>query len=228
MTSVEMAYEWKITFESMASGNAPGYTDREVSVLLTQAEEEVTLEVAKTLQDGNDYARMVLEKLLTPYNNPTVTTYTTIPNAYSVALPTGKEIPTPIPEFFYPFVEFVNDRAVKPIDYNSYYTSISNPWAKPYEDLYWRLIDNGKLIIITDGITPVTASSVKGLYVTKPAPIIVSTLTAQTSIDGAYIAADCLLHPIVHRDIVYKAAKKAFAAMKDQAGYQIQNIEENQ
>ena len=36
-----------------------------------------------------------------------------------------------------------------------------------------------------------------------------------------------VLNPIVHREIVYRAAKKAFAAQKDQAGYQIQNNEEN-
>lgn len=219
MTALEMKYEFRIVYESIASMNAPAYTDREISVLLTQGEEEVALEVAKNLQDGDDYARMVLEKLLTPYNNPTVTSYSIITNAYSVAFPTG---------FFYPFIEFVNNRGVKPIDYNSYYTSKSNPWAKPYIDLYWRLIDNDKLIIITDGVTPVTGASIKGLYVAKPAPIIVGTLTAQTSIDGAYIAADCLLHPIVHREIVYRAAKKAFAAVKDQIGYQIQSTEENQ
>ena len=49
------------------------------------------------------------------------------------------------------------------------------------------------------------------------------------SIDGVAntVTIDSALNPIVHREIVYRAAKKAFAAVKDQVGYQIQNNEEN-
>ena len=49
------------------------------------------------------------------------------------------------------------------------------------------------------------------------------------SIDGVVntVVIDFVLNPITHREIVYRAAKKAFAAVKDQVGYQIQNNEEN-
>lgn len=237
MTSVEMAYEWKITYESMASGNAPGYTPREVSVLLTQAQEEVVLAVAEKGLDSSDYARAVLSNLLTPYPAITASPATDIFGnvnttiAYKITLPR-----TPTLEFFYPCVEFAvtgtgttsYERACKPIDYNSYYTSIHNPFAKPYVDLYWRLYDGDHITIITDG-TALTTPYIKGLYIKKPAPIITSVATPAFTIDGITNTAglkNCLLNEICHRDIVYKAAKKAFAAMKDQAGYQIQNIEE--
>ena len=108
MTGPKMEYEWKILFESMNSMNAPGYTSEEISVLLTQAEYEMVIEVAQNASDSNDYARMVLGKLLTPYSNPTIAPSTVLfsENAYRVTLPTGLETPTPIPEFFYPFIEF--------------------------------------------------------------------------------------------------------------------------
>jgi hypothetical protein len=238
MTSVEMAYEWKITYESMASGTAPGYTPREVSVLLTQAQEEIVLEVAQQGLDSSDYARTVLSNLLTPYPTNIVATLATdifgnvnSTRAWKFVVPRTATL-----EFFYPAVEFAttgsgataHERACKPIDYNSYYTSISNPFANPYVDLYWRLYDGDHITIITDG-TALTAPYIKGLYIKKPSPIITSVATPAFTIDGITNTAglkNCILNEISHREIVYRAAKKAFAAMKDQVGYQIQNVEE--
>ena len=227
MTAEEMEYEFKITYESMASMNAPGYTSREISVLLTQAQEEIAIETAQKRLDSDDYARTVLEKLLTPYSSPTVASSSILfnENAYRVTIPNN---------FLYPFVEFAitggttTNRAVKPITYDSYYTSISNPFANPYKDLYWRVFENGYLTIITDGTA---LTGMKGLYVAKPNPIITSTaepafyIDQELNTEGPF---EPTLHFIVHREIVYRAAKKAFAAVKDQIGYQIQNVEENQ
>lgn len=220
MTATEMRYEFRIVYESIASMNAPAYTAREISVLLTEAEEEIVIETADSRLDGDERARMILQKLLTPYSNPTVSADTELfaSNAYSVALPA---------DFFYPFVEFINDAAFKPVDFNSYYNTINNPFAQPYEDLYWRLFQNNKLLLVSYTGSVLSSSQLKGLYVKKPLPIIVENL-GSNSIDGRSVYTDCELHPIVHREIVYRAAKKAYAAVKDQIGYQIQNTEENQ
>jgi hypothetical protein len=82
-------------------------------------------------------------------------------------------------------------------------------------------------MVITDGTV---LTNLKGLYVAKPDPIITANISPNT-IDGVSAITDMstarVLNPIVHREIVYRAAKKAFAAQKDQAGYQIQNNEEN-
>jgi hypothetical protein len=222
MTSQEMSREFNIVFESVASMNAPGYTEYEKSVLLTQAQEDIAIEVAQKGMDSNDYARTVLEKLLTNYSSLVVAANTSLfpSNAYRVTLPAT---------FFYPFIEFAittgtnTNRAVKPIDYNSYYTNISNPYANPYKDLYWRVYENGYLTIITDGTA---LTNIKGLYVAKPSPIITAILVGNT-IDGLTAITQPVLNPIVHREIVYRAAMKAYAAMKDQAGYQLQNAEQS-
>ena len=44
MTATDMSYEFNIVYESIASMAAPGYTEREKSVLLTQAQEEIIIE----------------------------------------------------------------------------------------------------------------------------------------------------------------------------------------
>jgi len=221
MTSQEMSKEFNIVFESVASMNAPGYTEYEKSILLTQAQQDIAIEVAQKGMDSNDYARTVLEKLLTNYSSPVIASNTSLfpANAYRITLPAA---------FFYPFVEFaitggtVTNRGCKPIDYNSYYTNINNPYAKPYVDLYWRVYENGYLTIITDGTT---LTDIKGIYVAKPSPIITAILVGNT-IDGLTAITQPVLNPIIHREIVYRAAMKAYAAMKDQAGYQLQNAEQ--
>jgi len=240
MTSQEMSKEFNIVFESVASMNAPGYTEYEKSILLTQAEYDITIETAQVASDTNDYARTILAKLLTPYTGlgaPTQATNvfgnTNTVRAYTITLSTTLGL-----EFFYPFVEFAvtgsggtaYERACKPIDYNTYYTSLSNPYAKPYVDLYWRLYDGDHLTIITDG-TALTTPYLKGLYVKKPTPIITTAAAPAFTIDG-YLNTDGVknsqLNEIIHREIVYRAAMKAYAAMKDQAGYQLQNAEQQE
>lgn len=235
MTAQEMSKEFNIVFESVASMNAPGYTEYEKSVLLTQAQEDIAIETAKNGMDSNDYARTVLEKLLTRYSTPAhaednnIIKSTTTNRVYRITVPTT-------PAFFYPYIEFAvtgtgatyYERVCKPIDYDSYYTTISNPYSNPYKDLYWRLYDNGYLLIITDG-TELATPYLKGLYLAKPTPIITAT-TPTFTIDGVTntITVDSVLSPIVHREIVYRAAMKAYAAVKDQAGYQLQNAEQSE
>ena len=223
MTSQEMSKEFNIVFESVASMNAPGYTEYEKSVLLTQAQQDIAIEVAQKGLDSNDYARTVIGKLMTDYTGivPSANTSLTLGNAYDVTLPA---------EFFYPYIEFAvtstptYQRVCKPVDYDSLYTTISNPYSNPYNDMYWRIFHNGKMIIITDGKT---LTGLKGVYLTKPTPILTASTPAFT-IDGVLNTAtvDPILSPIVHREIVYRAAMKAYAAMKDQAGYQLQNAEQ--
>lgn len=228
MTSQEMSKEFNIVFESVASMNAPGYTEYEKSVLLTQAQQDIAIEVAQKGLDSNDYARTVLDKLMTEYgvnNTVAITDDTTLinDNSYNVVI-----TPTTGYEFFYPYIEFAitadpaYQRVCKPIDYDSYYTTISNPYSNPYNDMYWRLFKNNKLLIVTDGKT---LTEVKGLYLKKPTPIITAVLVGNT-IDGLTVITQPVLSPIVHREIVYRAAMKAYAAMKDQAGYQLQNAEQ--
>ena len=236
MTSQEMSREFNIIFESVASMAAPGYTEYEKSVLLTQAQEEVTIETAQKAMDSNDFARTVLEKLITRYSTPTVAEdfdvikSTTTNRVYKMTLPAS-----PQPQFFYPYIEFActgtgttyYERVCKPVDYDSYYTSIANPYANPYKDLYWRLYDNGYLIIVTDG-TALATPYIKGLYIKKPTPIITENLTGGKTIDNSATATDSCLHEVVHREIVNRAAMKAYAAIRDQVGLQLKSIEQKE
>ena len=106
---------------------------------------------------------------------------------------------------------------------------MKNPYKKPSNTKYWLVENNSVVNIIPPvdvNISPTDELHV--LYLKKPEPIIVGQLTSATAIDGVFNITPCELDDIVQRDIIYKAAKKAFAATKDTAGYQIQNNEENQ
>jgi hypothetical protein len=63
-------------------------------------------------------------------------------------------------------------------------------------------------------------------YVSRPRPIIIEDLDPEDAIEGYYEAMDSLLDPIVHREIVKEAAKLGYAYLKDQLGYQIQSVEQ--
>lgn len=230
MTAPEMEYEFKVVYESIASGNAPGYTSREISVLLTQAQRDIVLELAQKGPDMTDYERTILGGqlyggggtggLFKRFNSVIAEdTGTTYQYGYITTMPA---------DFFYPFIETIetdttHNIPVKPVSHDAVASNLSNPFAKPYSGLFWRVFENNYLVFIGDGAT--TPTYVKGIYIKKPTPIITAILTTGT-IDGLIAVTDCQLPEMVHRDIVYKAAKKAYAAVKDQAGYQLQNIEQ--
>jgi hypothetical protein len=219
----EMKYEFKIIYESIASADAPGYTDRELSVLLTQAQEKVVLDICSDGADKDEFNRRALSTLFTS-NTQTSFTAGTYPNSYVVTIPT---------DYLFALNErgsstgtgYVrNNIEVKSISYDTYNANIYNPFYKPYEWLFWRLVADGKPTVITDGGT---LSSYKIDYIKKPTPIIITTLTTGQEIEGSYLtAADCTLDHSIHRKIVYKAAELAKMAIQDQMGYQLQNVEE--
>ena len=62
MTATDMSYEFNIVYESIASMAAPGYTEREKSVLLTQAQEEIIIVVdpATSKKKNSDYTAMLV------------------------------------------------------------------------------------------------------------------------------------------------------------------------
>ena len=136
------------------------------------------------------------------------------------------------------------DVEVDPIDDDFYSANKENPYKKPTIEKIWR-IDSAdesqkKHEYITDGTFTLTTVH---LHIDrKPRPIIIPDTTAVVydatdgTIDGVwfvdYIAAgaslDCLLDPIIHRDIVDKAVKLAYAALQDEKGFQISSVQEQQ
>lgn len=218
----QMVYEARILFESIASNDAPAFTNREWSVLLTNAQNKVVYEIYKLGFDKDEESRIIISSLLKPYTTSNFTDGE-FQNSFKVALP--KDCMYVTMDRCY----LKNDVPVKLVSMpqEAYFTNIDNPFQKPSKKKFWKIIDNDSRLIITDGSTPV---QYKGQYIKRPHPIIVSDLPVGKgieSINGQEVVAqsDCKLHPNIHRRIVEVAARLAYAATLDPNGYQIQNAE---
>jgi hypothetical protein len=133
------------------------------------------------------------------------------------------------------------DIEVDPIDDDFYSANKSNPYKKPSIKKIWRIDgadDSEKQHeYITDGTFTITTVH---LHIDRrPRPIIVPETASipyalsDDTIDGIYFldfpaGLDCLLDSTVHRDIVDKAVKLAYAALQDQTGFQISSVQEQQ
>lgn len=222
LTAKQMIYEAKIFYEDIASNNAPSFTDREWSVILTNAQSQVVTEIYRTGYDNNEENRTGIQSLLTPY---TQTDFTDgdLNNSYVLNLPDT------LLYMSYEQCELKNsgNALVIPISYDAYHSSLANPFKTPSRLKVWRVMgyDNKNLIISKYPVV-----EYKGIYVMRPYPIIVSTLSEDKAIevrDGVAIfeQTDCKLHPVTHRKIVQVAARIAYASTQEQVGYQIQDIE---
>jgi hypothetical protein len=215
LTAKEMEYEAKVAYEAIASADAPGYTSRQWSILLTQAQEKVVLSIAKDGMDKNEFNRRAISKL--------ISTQTEAAPFVSVGHIPNSSIIEFEEDYLYILQDTANNAVrVKPISYDYYYTNIDNPFEKPYEKEFWRLTSKEGVIIITNGIS---LTSYIVTYIKRPKPIITKELTAATAVEGYTAISDCELDHSVHREIVSVAARLAHAYTTNQLGYQIQELE---
>ena len=239
MTAEQMRYEAELIYESIASDAAPGYEPREWSHLLTSAQEEVVLDIVKMGIDRDESYRKSIAPLL---NNVEATVsggdlleYTDLENSQFVNIDSNAMIVT-LERGFIDINESTTKRvSIIPHSLDFVMANVDNPFKKPdksYE--FWRCqgyTDLSKIhILIHDGTE---LDSYKYVEVIKPKPIIVpdSYTTDDGQIDGENFSdnnngLDCELGVMVHRKIADKAARLAYAADKDQVGYQIQAAEE--
>lgn len=135
----------------------------------------------------------------------------------------------------------IADVEVDPVDDDFYSANKDNPYKKPSEKKIWRIDgadeSSKEHEYITDGTFTLTTVH---LHIDrKPRAIIVPETTSlpyQSSdgeIDGIKFTdfntgLDSLLDPIIHRAIVDRAVKLAYAALQDQTGFQISSVQEQQ
>lgn len=250
MTAAEMKYEGEILYESIASGDAPGYTNKEWSYLLTAGQEKVIKDIIDKGLDREEKYKKAISPLLTPETilaNALTDNTATLPNSVRTAITST---------LTYPVLGVTMERCVvgtgnkivpvKPISHDYYLINIRNPHKKPNKKyVYWRLdeyIGGAKVhVLITDIADADVLSATSGIIsykyvaIAKPRPIIVPDTTYTTgSIDGENFsnhtdlvtgAWNCLLGEIVHRWIVQEAVNTAYASERNQIGYQISNAE---
>ena len=141
------------------------------------------------------------------------------------------------------------DVEVDPTDDDFYSSNKDNPFKKPSLDKIWRIDSADETQkeheYITDGTFTLTTVH---LHIDrKPRPIIVPEslnvlyTVSDGSIDGIYFmdynfptgatnpaGLNCQLDQIIHREIVDRAVKLAYAALQDEKGFQISTVQEQE
>ena len=87
LSASQMLYETKILYESIASSAAPGYTNREWSVILTQAQEELINEMYLDGIEKDDFNKRVMQSLVTNTTRTAFTASDIFEYSYTVLLP---------------------------------------------------------------------------------------------------------------------------------------------
>ena len=206
MTLLEFSNEFDIMFNNIMSNQAPGLTEYEKSVFLTEAQNSVVLETysgrsTKGLSfESNEEARRILDNLVTEKS------YTKLPlvdNKCTIAKP--ENILVIIYEDA--ILEEGNHAIVVPVKYDFLYETLRNPFKMPSKDRVLRVDSNPVSLYSKYDIKNYTMT-----YIRKPQPIILEDLDG-VSIEGKCEMSECELNSSIHQEILMKAvllAKGAF------------------
>lgn len=221
MTTQEFSSEFDILYNNIMSNIAPGLTEYEKSVFLTQAQEQIVLEIYNGRYNGapfenSEEVRSYIRSLIE-----------------SAAIPTTKVEEQSFPDQFYHYVvnaydsnvwfvifesvEFAGECpctkgkkvVVKPVSYDEYWATSRNPFKGPTENRVLRMDKSaGEFELISDyEINTYTMS-----YMRRPHSIILETLEeAYPSINGERETQTCELAEILHRPILERAVLLAKA-----------------
>jgi len=227
MTASQMYNEFEVTYEAIASDNAPGYEPYEVSILLTQAQDSIIRELASVGVEKDDVSALVLGPFIE------TSTYTT--SAASTMYPSTFEITVDEGDFW----RIVNERLkesesgstidVRPIDHAFFEANKDNPFKKPDSTrYYWRFIQKNGSDANWCIYGPTAIHTYYINYLEKPDPIIVPGVSLSTVIDGTTINAtifndglDCKYNSVIHRTIIDRAAQRGKAIVGDPQGVQL-------
>ena len=226
MTATEMAYTFSILYDKIASAGSPGYTDKEVGVLLTKAQQTYLQEIfdpTKSFEE-TEKRRKDFGLMKYPFTGTLSATQTGVhTNGYLFELPTNclyvvqEEAVIASSDECYSG----NIVKVKPVTEDEYNLNRKNPYRKPHPaHLIWRMDFNDpnstqmpRHELITDGTFTIT--TYRGRYLKYPQDIVPYTPDGTTSAQ-----VNCELPEITHLTIIDIAVRIATATTNPQE-YQV-------
>jgi hypothetical protein len=238
MTANEMANEFEIGVDVITSLGAPGYTDEEISTILSVGQENLvkrkyTRDSNKLRKgyEGSEKRRKDLSQLMRTVV-PTISASQAgvFPNGTLYDLPsnllyvTSEHVVTDIPlcvdgvesQTEYEQVEVI------PKTHDEYNEHIRDPFNKPSKEEVWRMdffdATAKRHELITDGTFNISSYFVR--YLKKPIDIVVDRVTPGNQVDSE-------LDDAMHREIIQEAVRYAVSIMKPNE-YQIKQAEQLQ
>jgi hypothetical protein len=218
MTASQMQYEFEIGYE-LANLSSRSYTPKEISTLLTQAQNSLVLAVVD--DDDSETKDILTKNLKVPYSGST-SLYEDLPNAVESDMPTNLlkllqervDITFNDTSLYYNInsTHTLNDVSVFTITEDYYNSNVENPDKQPYYKLVWRLLSPSTVILIGD--STYTPTTYKCVYIKRPSPIIIPWANYTTNdgkiddeewVDYIVNSLDCDLDESFHRKIIDRA-----------------------
>lgn len=215
MTTQEFSNEFDVLYNNIMSNQAPGLSEYEKSVLLTQAQESFIIDIytGKYNKDSFEGTEEVTSYLNTLVKDINITS--TIGGEGMTKYSRFYQLPDDLWYITYESVTF-NDASlgckdgcnaiVKPTTQDEFYSINRNPFRGANDKRVLRLIKDNKSEIISK--YNISAYHIR--YISKPSPIILEDLSSYgTSIGGITEVTECKLNPASHRMILNKAVQLA-------------------
>ena len=249
MQANEMKFNFMLKYDSMFEFAAPAYDDRQISWVLTSAQNRVFLDKYYTPSnkyglgfEADEKRRRDLEQLIkdASWTSPSTSVNGLQPSATQTGVhPNGRFFDLPA-NFVYAIEEAVITDAipnkevpVKPVTHDIYLANVNNPYKQPYANLVWRM-DYSRQVDAegdpNDGGTVATAKRTE--LITAPGATITKYRIRYLRMPSAIVVDEfdptnqkhCVLDETLHETIIDEAVKIAKASVKPQE-YQIADKE---
>ena len=233
MTTEEFSNEFDTLLNSYSTIEALGKTpstieldEYEKSVFLTNAQEEIVI----GMYNGKNPFRDSFERTeeIRRYLSDLIKTYTTTDKKVGYTGLSKSSVFFELPDdLWFITYESVNlkdsglgcmngeDISVIPITQDEYHRIRKNPFRGTNERRVLRLDLSGKIVEL---ISKYNVESYLVRYLSRPAPIILTNLTDNLSINGTSAKTECELNPVIHRAILERAVKLAIISKVPSTG----------
>ena len=233
MTTEEFSNEFDTLLNSYSTTEVFGKTpstveldEYEKSIFLTKAQEEIVIGTYNGKNQFGDSFESTEE--IRRYLSSLIKTYiTTDKKVEYIGLSKSSvffELPNDLWFITYEAVNLKDDGlgcingeniSVIPITQDEYHRIKKNPFRGTNERRALRLDLNNKVVEI---ISKYNIEKYLVRYLSRPAPIILTDLTDNLSINGISVKTECELNPVVHRAILERAVKLAIISRVPNAG----------
>lgn len=219
MTTQEFSIEFDILYNNISSDQAPGLTEYEKSVFLTQAQQDTVIamysgklgEAFETTEEYSEYLRDIISEfeidkpsgvLMYPRNKETGVSPVWFRVFESVVLKDSRLMCNGSDE---------READVYPVSNDTFYRTSNSPFRDSNERRVLRLdvADGGFILKSKYDIGKYICR-----YIRKPKPIILEDLGDELTIDGSNKETPCELPDVLHRSILTRAVELAKAVWK--------------
>lgn len=226
MSIKEFSDEFDTLLNSFGSPSGIILDEYEKSVFLTKAQEEVVISAYNGKNQFEDSFERTEE--IRRYLSDLIKTYTTTDKKVGYTGLSKSSVFFELPDdLWFITYESVNlkddglgcmsgeDISVIPITQDEYHRIRKNPFRGTNERRALRLDLSGKVVEI---VSKYNVERYLVRYLSRPAPIILTDLTDNLSINGISVKTECELNPVIHRAILERAAKLAIMSRVPNTG----------